>query len=106
VGARPLASGHRSTGDVPGASDSRYSASAWDAQLRNRRHVPMTWTTDAPTTDERIGVRAFDQDVEFTYRLMKVLAVVEPVPARSPTLPCLFQRLNSQNPTIRPLPSL
>jgi hypothetical protein len=24
--------------------------------------------------DERIGVRAFDQDVEFTYRLMKVLA--------------------------------
>jgi acetylornithine deacetylase/succinyl-diaminopimelate desuccinylase-like protein len=24
--------------------------------------------------DERIGVQAFDQDVEFTYRLMKVLA--------------------------------
>ena len=24
--------------------------------------------------DERIGIRDFDQDVEFTYRLMKVLA--------------------------------
>jgi acetylornithine deacetylase/succinyl-diaminopimelate desuccinylase-like protein len=24
--------------------------------------------------DERISVQAFDQDVEFTYRLMKVLA--------------------------------
>ena len=24
--------------------------------------------------DERIGVRAFDEDVDFTYRLMKVLA--------------------------------
>jgi len=58
----------------PGASDSRctralgipsYGIDAMFDDLDDGR---------AHGRDERIGVRAFDQDVEFTYRLMKVLA--------------------------------
>jgi acetylornithine deacetylase/succinyl-diaminopimelate desuccinylase-like protein len=58
----------------PGASDSRYTAVAGMPSYGIDAMFDDLDDGRAHGRDERIGVQAFDQDVEFTYRLMKVLA--------------------------------
>lgn len=58
----------------PGASDSRYTRALGMPSYGIDAMFDDLDDGRAHGRDERIGVRAFDQDVEFTYRLMKVLA--------------------------------
>jgi acetylornithine deacetylase/succinyl-diaminopimelate desuccinylase-like protein len=58
----------------PGASDSRYTRALGIPSYGIDAMFDDLDDGRAHGRDERIGVRAFDQDVEFTYRLMKVLA--------------------------------
>jgi acetylornithine deacetylase/succinyl-diaminopimelate desuccinylase-like protein len=58
----------------PGASDSRYTRELGMPSYGIDAMFDDLDDGRAHGRDERIGVRAFDQDVEFTYRLMKVLA--------------------------------
>jgi acetylornithine deacetylase/succinyl-diaminopimelate desuccinylase-like protein len=58
----------------PGASDSRYTRALGLPSYGIDAMFDDLDDGRAHGRDERIGVRAFDQDVEFTYRLMKVLA--------------------------------
>jgi acetylornithine deacetylase/succinyl-diaminopimelate desuccinylase-like protein len=58
----------------PGASDSRYTSVAGMPSYGIDAMFDDLDDGRAHGRDERIGVQAFDQDVEFTYRLMKVLA--------------------------------
>jgi acetylornithine deacetylase/succinyl-diaminopimelate desuccinylase-like protein len=58
----------------PGASDSRYTAAAGMPSYGIDAMFDDLDDGRAHGRDERIGVQAFDRDVEFTYRLMKVLA--------------------------------
>jgi acetylornithine deacetylase/succinyl-diaminopimelate desuccinylase-like protein len=58
----------------PGASDSRYTRALGMPSYGIDAMFDDLDDARAHGRDERIGVRAFDQDVEFTYRLMKVLA--------------------------------
>jgi len=58
----------------PGASDSRYTRAVGIPSYGIDAMFDDLDDGRAHGRDERIGVRAFDQDVEFTYRLMKVLA--------------------------------
>jgi acetylornithine deacetylase/succinyl-diaminopimelate desuccinylase-like protein len=57
----------------PGASDSRYTRAAGMPSYGIDAMFDDLDDGRAHGRDERIGVRAFDEDVEFTYRLMKVL---------------------------------
>jgi len=58
----------------PGASDSRYTRSQGIPSYGIDAMFDDLDDARAHGRDERIGVRAFDEDVEFTYRLMKVFA--------------------------------
>ncbi|MBV8146897.1 MAG: M20/M25/M40 family metallo-hydrolase, partial [Gammaproteobacteria bacterium] len=58
----------------PGASDSRYTRALGMPSYGIDAMFDDLDDGRAHGRDERIGVQAFDQDVEFTYRLMKVLA--------------------------------
>jgi acetylornithine deacetylase/succinyl-diaminopimelate desuccinylase-like protein len=58
----------------PGASDSRYTRTLGMPSYGIDAMFDDLDDGRAHGRDERIGVGAFDQDVEFTYRLMKVLA--------------------------------
>jgi acetylornithine deacetylase/succinyl-diaminopimelate desuccinylase-like protein len=58
----------------PGASDSRYTRTLGIPSYGIDAMFDDLDDGRAHGRDERIGVRAFDQDIEFTYRLMKVLA--------------------------------
>src|SRR4029077_14473740 len=58
----------------PGASDSRYTRALGMPSYGIDAMFDDLDDGRAHGRDERIGVRAFDQDVEFTYRLMKMLA--------------------------------
>ncbi|HVN47004.1 MAG TPA: M20/M25/M40 family metallo-hydrolase [Steroidobacteraceae bacterium] len=58
----------------PGASDSRYTRAVGMPSYGIDGMFDDLDDGRAHGRDERIGVRAFDEDVEFTYRLMKVLA--------------------------------
>ena len=58
----------------PGASDSRYTRAQGMPSYGIDAMFDDLDDGRAHGRDERIGVRAFDEDVEFTYRLMKVLA--------------------------------
>jgi acetylornithine deacetylase/succinyl-diaminopimelate desuccinylase-like protein len=57
-----------------GASDSRYTRSAGMPSYGIDAMFDDLDDARSHGRDERIGVQAFDQDVEFTYRLMKVFA--------------------------------
>jgi len=58
----------------PGASDSRYTRALGMPSYGIDATFDDLDDGRAHRRDERIGVQAFEQDVEFTYRLMKVLA--------------------------------
>jgi acetylornithine deacetylase/succinyl-diaminopimelate desuccinylase-like protein len=58
----------------PSASDSRYTRAAGLPSYGIDALFDDLDDARAHGRDERIGVRAFEQDVEFTYRLMKLLA--------------------------------
>ena len=58
----------------PGASDSRYTRTLGLPSYGIDAMFDDLDDGRAHGRDERIGVRAFDQEVEFTYRLMKALA--------------------------------
>jgi acetylornithine deacetylase/succinyl-diaminopimelate desuccinylase-like protein len=58
----------------PGASDSRYTRALGMPSYGIDAMFDDLDDGRAHGRDERIGVRAFDEDVDFTYRLMKVLA--------------------------------
>jgi acetylornithine deacetylase/succinyl-diaminopimelate desuccinylase-like protein len=58
----------------PGTTDSRYTRSRGMPSYGIDAMFDDLDDGRAHGRDERIGVKAFDQDVEFTYRLMKVLA--------------------------------
>lgn len=58
----------------PGASDSHYTRALGMPSYGIDAMFDDLDDGRAHGRDERIGVRAFDEDVEFTYRLMKVLA--------------------------------
>jgi len=58
----------------PGASDSRYTRSQGMPSYGIDAMFDDLDDARSHGRDERIGVQAFDQDVEFTYRLMKVFA--------------------------------
>lgn len=58
----------------PGASDSRYTRAVNMPSYGIDAMFDDLDDGRAHGRDERIGVQAFDQDVEFTYRLMKILA--------------------------------
>jgi acetylornithine deacetylase/succinyl-diaminopimelate desuccinylase-like protein len=58
----------------PGASDSTYTRALGMASYGIDGMFDDLDDGRSHGRDERIGVRAFDEDVEFTYRLMKVLA--------------------------------
>lgn len=58
----------------PGATDSRYTRALGIPSYGIDAMFDDLDDGRAHGRDERIGVRAFEQDVEFTYRLMKVLA--------------------------------
>src|SRR5262249_60005255 len=58
----------------PGASDSRYTRALGMPSYGIDAMFDDLDDSRAHGRDERIAVQAFDQDVEFTYRLMKKLA--------------------------------
>ena len=59
---------------APGGSDSHYTRAAGMPSYGITALFDDVDDTRAHGRDERIGVRAFEQEIEFTYRLMKVLA--------------------------------